>query len=443
LIFIKFLYDAKWFCESLMNKQRSIITFIVLLVLNSVLSPALPLASFFFSAQAQTSSPLTAKSLRLGAIKEHTRVVVEFTGEVDYKLFTLSSPYRAVIDLPETKWDIPDKVQDKGLVSGVRFGSFKPGQGRIVVDLRGPVNVHKHFILPPSVAIENYRLVVDFEPATIATFRQLKPSVSETQTATIAVPNVRSLSTVAPSPTPQYSAPSGEFTPKPRPRKTRKIVVIDPGHGGVDPGAMGARSREKDIVLAFSKELVRQLKATRRYDVYLTRSTDVYIPLRQRVQIARNRKADLFISIHADAIKKKNIRGLSVYTLSEKASDREAAALARKENQSDIIAGVDFGDQLPEVANILIDLAQRDTKNASVKFAESLISSARGKTMLLDRTHRFAGFRVLKAPDVPSVLVELGFITNRTDEKQLTSNKWRRRVATGMVDAIDNYFRLK
>ena len=426
-----------------MNKQRSIITFIVLLVLNSVLSPALPLASFLFSAQAQTSSPLTAKSLRLGAIEEHTRVVVEFTGEVDYKLLTLSSPYRAVIDLPETKWDIPDEVQDKGLVSGVRFGSFKPGQGRIVVDLRGPVNVHKHFILPPSVAIENYRLVVDFEPATIATFRQLKPSVSETQTATIAVPNVPSLSTVAPSPTPQYSAPSGEFTPKPRPRKTRKIVVIDPGHGGVDPGAMGARSREKDIVLAFSKELVRQLKATRRYDVYLTRSTDVYIPLRQRVQIARNRKADLFISIHADAIKKKNIRGLSVYTLSEKASDREAAALARKENQSDIIAGVDFGDQLPEVANILIDLAQRDTKNASVKFAESLISSARGKTMLLDRTHRFAGFRVLKAPDVPSVLVELGFITNRTDEKQLTSNKWRRRVATGMVDAIDNYFRLK
>ena len=426
-----------------MNKQRSIITFIVLLVLNSVLSPALPLASFFFSAQAQTSSPLTAKSLRLGAIKEHTRVVVEFTGEVDYKLFTLSSPYRAVIDLPETKWDIPDKVQDKGLVSGVRFGSFKPEQGRIVVDLRGPVNVHKHFIIPPSVAIENYRLVVDFEPATIATFRQLKPSVSETQTATIAVPNVPSLSTVAPSPTPQYSAPSGEFTPKPRPRKTRKIVVIDPGHGGVDPGAMGARSREKDIVLAFSKELVRQLKATRRYDVYLTRSTDFYIPLRQRVQIARNRKADLFISIHADAIKKKNIRGLSVYTLSEKASDREAAALARKENQSDIIAGVDFGDQLPEVANILIDLAQRDTKNASVKFAESLISSARGKTMLLDRTHRFAGFRVLKAPDVPSVLVELGFITNRTDEKQLTSNKWRRRVATGMVDAIDIYFRLK
>lgn len=422
-----------------MNKQRNIIIFIFLLVLNSVLGHALPLSSFLSSAYAQTTSPLTAKSLRLGAIEEHTRVVVEFTEAVDYKLFTLSSPYRAVIDLPETKWDIPDTIQDKGLVSGVRFGSFKPGQGRIVVDLRGPVNVHKHFLLPPTVAIKNHRLVIDFEPATIATFRQMKPAVSQTQTASIPAPDFQP----TPTPQPQYSAPTGEFTPKPRPRITRKIIVIDPGHGGVDPGALGTRSREKDIVLAFSKELVRQLKATRRYDVYLTRSSDIYIPLSQRVQIARNRNADLFISIHADAIKKKNIRGLSVYTLSEKASDREAAALAKKENQSDIIAGVDFGDQLPEVTNILIDLAQRDTKNASVKFAESLISSARGKTLLLDRTHRFAGFRVLKAPDVPSVLVELGFITNRTDEKQLSSSKWRRRVATGMVEAIDNYFRLK
>ena len=422
-----------------MNKQRNIIIFIVLLILNSVLGSAVPLSSFLSSAYAQTTSPLTAKSLRLGAIEEHTRVVVEFTEAVDYKLFTLSSPYRAVIDLPETNWDIPDTIQDKGLVSGVRFGSFKPGQGRIVVDLRGPVNVHKHFLLPPTVAIKNHRLVIDFEPATIATFRQMKPAVTQTQTTSIPAPDFQ------PTPTPQtqFSAPAGEFTPKPRPRKTLKIIVIDPGHGGLDPGALGTRSREKDIVLAFSKELVRQLKATRRYDVYLTRSSDIYIPLRQRVQIARNRNADLFISIHADAIKKKNIRGLSVYTLSEKASDREAAALAKKENQSDIIAGVDFGDQLPEVTNILIDLAQRDTKNASVKFAESLISSVRGKTLLLDRTHRFAGFRVLKAPDVPSVLVELGFITNRTDEKQLSSSKWRRRVTTGMVEAIDNYFRLK
>ncbi|MEE3080819.1 MAG: AMIN domain-containing protein, partial [Pseudomonadota bacterium] len=179
---------------------------------------------------------MTAKSLRLGAIEEHTRVVVEFTEAVDYKLFTLSSPYRAVIDLPETKWDIPDTIQDKGLVSGVRFGSFKPGQGRIVVDLRGPVNVHKHFLLPPTVAINNHRLVIDFEPATIATFRQMKPAVSQTQTALISAPDFQP----TPTPQPQFSAPTGEFIPKPRPRKTLKIIVIDPGHGGLDPGALGA-----------------------------------------------------------------------------------------------------------------------------------------------------------------------------------------------------------
>ncbi|MEC8535121.1 MAG: AMIN domain-containing protein, partial [Pseudomonadota bacterium] len=145
---------------------------------------------------------MTAKSLRLGAIEEHTRVVVEFTEAVDYKLFTLSSPYRAVIDLPETKWDIPDTIQDKGLVSGVRFGSFKPGQGRIVVDLRGPVNVHKHFLLPPTVAIKNHRLVIDFQPATIATFRQMKPAVSQTQTASISAPDFQP----TPTPQPQFSA---------------------------------------------------------------------------------------------------------------------------------------------------------------------------------------------------------------------------------------------
>jgi N-acetylmuramoyl-L-alanine amidase len=159
------------------------------------------------------------------------------------------------------------------------------------------------------------------------------------------------------------------------------------------------------------------------------------------VNIARKHNADLFISIHADAIKRKNVRGMSIYTLSETASDKEAAALAKKENQSDIIAGIDFADQPPEVANILIDLAQRETKNLSVKFANLVVDNARGKTRLLDRTHRFAGFRVLKAPDVPSVLIELGFLTNRSDEKQLLSSAWRRKVAGAMVNSVDGFFR--
>ena len=221
----------------------------------------------------------------------------------------------------------------------------------------------------------------------------------------------------------------------------KPVIVLDAGHGGVDPGALGRKAREKSVTLNFTRELAKQLRKTGKYKVYLTRNRDIYIPLRQRVNIARKHNADLFISIHADAIKRKNVRGMSIYTLSETASDKEAAALAKKENQSDIIAGIDFADQPPEVANILIDLAQRETKNLSVKFANLVVDNARGKTRLLDRTHRFAGFRVLKAPDVPSVLIELGFLTNRSDEKQLLSSAWRRKVAGAMVNSVDGFFR--
>ena len=216
--------------------------------------------------------------------------------------------------------------------------------------------------------------------------------------------------------------------------------MVDAGHGGVDPGASGRKAREKKVTLAFSKELARQLRNTGKYDVYLTRSRDIYIPLRQRVNIARKHQADLFISIHADAIKRKNVRGMSIYTLSETASDKEAEALARKENRSDIIVGIDFDDQPPEVADILIDLAQRETKNLSVKFANLVVKNARGTTRLLERTHRFAGFRVLKAPDVPSVLIELGFLTNRSDEKQLLSASWRRKIAKSLVKSVNGFF---
>ena len=197
---------------------------------------------------------------------------------------------------------------------------------------------------------------------------------------------------------------------------------------------------EKDVVLAFGRELARRLRDSGRYDVYMTRDKDFFIPLRERVAIARRRKADLFISVHADSIAKSDVRGMSVYTLSETASDNEAAALARKENLSDAIAGIDFQGESPEVAGILIDLAQRETKNYSARFAKSVVDYARHSTTLLEPTHRFAGFVVLKAPDVPSVLVELGFLTNGTDEKRLVSPKWRTSVATSFVRAVDRYF---
>ncbi|WP_421860908.1 N-acetylmuramoyl-L-alanine amidase family protein [Parvibaculum sp.] len=221
----------------------------------------------------------------------------------------------------------------------------------------------------------------------------------------------------------------------------RRVVVIDAGHGGVDPGTHGRSGvQEKEVVLAFAKQLGDELRASGRYEVHLTRESDIFIPLRERVAIARRHKADLFISVHADALQKSSVRGMSIYTLSETSSDKEAAALARKENQSDVIAGLDLEGESPEVTGILIDLAQRETKNYSSRFARTVVDYASQKTRTLDPAHRFAGFVVLKAPDVPSVLIELGFLTNPEDEKQLTSPAWRATMAKTLSRSIDRYF---
>ncbi len=362
--------------------------------------------------------------VRLGQNGPLTRLVLELSEAVDYDLFFLNSPKRAVIDLPSLDWPQDRQFAAKGVVDGMRFGQFKETVSRIVLDLGRPVRVEKSFVLPPTAGFP-YRLVIDLAPASEEEFAAL---VASREKAVASAP-------------PEVTPPLDPAKPSPVRRKNAKrVIVIDAGHGGVDPGAHGAKVHEKHVVLSFAKELADQMRKTGRYSVHLTRDRDIYIPLRQRVNIAREKDADLFISVHADSITRKNVRGLSIYTLSETASDREAAALARKENRSDIIAGIDFGDQPPEVANILIDLAQRETKNLSVKFAGLVVDQVKGKTPLLERTHRFAGFRVLKAPDVPSVLIELGFLTNRADERQLQSRSWRQNVAGGIVQAVDRYF---
>ena len=362
------------------------------------------------------------KDIRLGVSDARTRVVLDLGSKVDYDIFLLDNPRRVVVDLPSMDW--PSEVpKANGLVKNIRFGQFSEDKSRLVIDLTKPAKVAKSFLLDKSSGLP-HRLVLDLVSSSSADFRTQvnKDRAAKRKTAQQEAPPV--------------------FTPKPKSQKPGKpVIVLDAGHGGVDPGAHGAKAREKDVTLTFTRELAKQLRSTGRYKVYLTRNRDIYIPLRQRVNIARKHNADLFVSIHADAIKRKSVRGMSIYTLSETASDKEAAALARKENQSDIIAGIDFADQPAEVADILIDLAQRETKNLSVKFANLVVENARGKTRLLERTHRFAGFRVLKAPDVPSVLIELGFLTNRSDEKQLLNSKWRRGVAKAVVSSIDAFFR--
>lgn len=235
------------------------------------------------------------------------------------------------------------------------------------------------------------------------------------------------------------AAPARKAEPSP---PKRRVVVIDPGHGGQDPGAIGISGfYEKNVVMTGAREMARQLVATGRYRAVFTRSGDTYIPLRDRVARARVAKADLFISVHADSHPDRWTRGASVYTLSEGASDREAAALAAKENKSDIIAGVDFRDKAPDVTSILIDLSQRDTINQSRTFAGMLVDSlGHGGIGLLAHSHRHAGFAVLTAPDTPAVLLEMGYLSNPQDERLLIQAAYLRRLSAAVVDAVDRYF---
>ena len=228
---------------------------------------------------------------------------------------------------------------------------------------------------------------------------------------------------------------------KAREANRKKIIVIDAGHGGHDPGAIGYSGvHEKNITLAMAKELKRQLDRKGTYKVYLTRSTDIFIPLRRRVEIARDYKADLFMSVHADSALNRRATGLSVYTLSETASDKEAAALAERENKADVISGLNLYEQSKEVSDVLISLAQRETRNRSSEFAKCLVDEMRKSVKLINDTHRFAGFAVLKAPDVPSVLLEMGYLSNKNEERLLRQESYRRKLAASAVRAIDCYF---
>jgi N-acetylmuramoyl-L-alanine amidase len=225
------------------------------------------------------------------------------------------------------------------------------------------------------------------------------------------------------------------------PRNTKKIIVIDAGHGGKDPGAIGsyARTKEKNLTLSYSKELAKRLK--KRYNVYLTRDDDTFVELKNRVQKARKIRADIFISLHANTAQDQGASGLSVYTLSEKSSDKQAEILAQKENRADIISDINFKDTSKDIVKMLIDLSQRDAMNSSARFANTAITSVKNVGIeVLQNSHRFAGFMVLTAPDMASVLIELGYISNHDEEKKLNSLLYKRRLVDGLVDAIDAYF---
>ena len=365
--------------------------------------------------------------LRVGPNEGATRFVLELTEAPNYGVLLLADPFRVVIDLPELKWDNPS-TSASGLVEGLRYGLFKPGTSRIVLDVKGPVQVKSSFILPPSSESKQHRLVVDLVSIPRDAFVAGRVGDQPAGTQSVAA-------SAAPPPAVPIIADR-----KPR-ADGKRVIAIDPGHGGVDPGALGTSGAyEKDITLALAKQLKQTLTATGRYHVIMTREKDVFIALRDRVEIARRAEAELFISLHADSMGRGTVRGASVYTLSETSSDKEAEELAARENKADVIAGVDLSDKDPILSGILIDLSQRAAKNEGKQFAVMTAESLSAVTPMLDPAHRSAGFRVLKAPDIPSILVESGFMTNQKDEKLLRSKSHRVKLAAALLKSIDRYF---
>jgi N-acetylmuramoyl-L-alanine amidase len=388
----------------------------------AVLLAILCLGAGYSSGQAEARPrEAVAKDARLAGDRGRTRFIADLSKKVDVNVFSLADPYRVIVDLPEVNFQMPPGLgsEKRGLVTGYRYGLFAPGKSRIVIDVSGPFLVDKAFVLEAR-ADQPARLVVDLVATDRTTF------LAKLRAARI--PVVGSI----PKLKPQAQATAA-----------RPVVILDPGHGGIDPGTASAGGvTEKEVVLAFAKTLRQKLEAKGDYQVYLTREGDTFLALRERVDFAQSKGANLFVSIHADSFPKhaNEASGATVYTLSERASDDEAKELAAKENFSDAIAGVELPTDRDEVvANILIDLAQRETQNRSIVFARSVVGEM-SAAELHRKSLKSAGFRVLKSPDVPSVLLELGFLSNPDDEKRLTSETWRAAMAEKVGAAIDAYF---
>jgi N-acetylmuramoyl-L-alanine amidase len=366
-------------------------------------------------------------SARIGEHEDRTRFVLELSDPVDLRTFTLSLPNRVVIDMPQVQWhlDGAPRPSGNGAIKSYRYGPFRPGNSRMVIDLAKPVRLGEAQVLPPQGG-SGYRVVLDLFPTTQVKFDATAGWPSDLK----ARENAAQMASLPRAPV--QSAPTAS---------RKKVVVVDAGHGGIDSGTNGVNGLvEKNLVLATALKLKAALQE-RNFIVYLTRETDVFIPLKQRVAISRSYKADLFISLHADSNPATDTSGLSVYTLSQQGSDKEAAALARKENQSDVIAGVDLAGENSAVAPILLDLAQRDTMNKSSRFAETVVATVSRATDILPRQpHRSAAFAVLKAPDVPAVLIELGYLSNPSDARQMNTNDWRIRVADAIASAVVRHF---
>lgn len=376
----------------------------------------------------------TVKSLRFSSNQGVTRLVIETDKPLPYSLFSLADPDRLVIDLPELDWQDHDKGSNisSGLMVGYRVGLFKSGVSRLVFDLKEPIKLKTRLSLPED-AKYGPRLVFDIMA------ENGKNGDNETAGGTLQYAT-NDWASYQKNNVKEPSIPNQTNLDKKS--KQLPLIVIDPGHGGIDPGAISAsKAFEKDIVLNFALKIAETLNQSKKYRVELTRDRDIFIPLRQRYDLAQKMNADIFISIHADSHSDSKMRGGTIYTLSDKASDAEADALAAKENKSDILAGTNLDNYAPEVSTILIDLAQQSVNQSSWYLGESLVNKlAKQVNLLAGKAHRFAGFAVLKSPNIPSSLIEIGYLSNKHDEANLQNEAYIKKFAEGLHSALDDYF---
>lgn len=391
----------------------------------SLTSAIITLAVILSSALLAATTPtlaldrLAAHGLKIAGDATRARILLQFDGTPVPRWFFLRSPHRLVIDLPDTDFSIrADEAQPRGLVTAVQHGQMGQGVSRLIVGSDGPFLVEAIDVIENETA-PGFRLVIDLVAGSEAEFENALAEQIAPTGATRTTPKADRLR-------------AGELEDRPF------SIVIDPGHGGIDSGAAGTGgTMEKTITLAFALELRAALSDLEGFEIHLTRDSDVFLTLDERVRIARTHRADLFISIHADSYRQPGVRGATVYTISDRPSDAESAATAIRENLSDQIAGIPVEEAKDEVADILVDLVRRETQRFSMRFARTLVGKLSQRIDLINNPHRFAGFKVLRAPDVPSVLLELGYLSNPEDEAQLRDPEWRAGAIRSVISAIE------
>ncbi len=364
--------------------------------------------------------------VRVSATPERARLVIDLAAKTEFALVSLSEPDRLAIDVRAATFSVPTPTgvpAGEGIIAEYDVEQVAPDRVRTLLTLSAPAQVQQAYLLDP---FENQpaRLVVDIIPATAAEF------------AANVARDIAGSEATAPATAASTPAGGSEL-----PIETKPLVVIDPGHGGIDSGAETANGiKEKDIVLAFALRLQELLVASGRFDVALTREDDTFLRLEERVALARANKADMFISIHADSFGQPEIRGASVYTRDENATDVLDKVLADNENKTDIIAGFAMPQMAPEVVDILLDLMRREMRHQSFLAAQAIVHQLEPSVELRRFPVRQADFFVLQAPDVPSVLVELGFLSNADDMANLLQGEWQDRTANALARGISTYF---